>query len=259
MCLDVDASLHLLDGRVRVGVRRSPIHGAAGARRLAEVVVGRRGFVLDGVMAYEAQVAGVGDDPVGQPWRRPAIRSIKRRSVAQVSERRAEVVAAIRDLAELRFVNGGGTGSLETTSTDPVVTEVTAGSGFYGPALFDRYAAFQPEPAALFALPVVRRPGPGVVTVLGGGYLASGPADEGRLPVVFLPSGLRLTPTEGADEVQTPVVGAPADRLQVGDRVWWRHGKAGELCERFDRLHVVRGDAMVDTVPTYRGEGQAFL
>ena len=28
--------------------------------------------------------------------------------------------------------------------------------------------------------------------------------------------------------------------------------------ERFDVLHLVAGDAIVDTVPTYRGEGQNF-
>ncbi len=105
----------------------------------------------------------------------------------------------------LRFVNGGGTGSLELTAAEPAVTEIAAGSGLYGPTLFDAYRAFRPEPAALFALPVVRKPSPGVVTVLGGGYLASGPADAARLPVPFLPTGLSLDKQEGAGEVQTPL------------------------------------------------------
>jgi D-serine deaminase-like pyridoxal phosphate-dependent protein len=44
----------------------------------------------------------------------------------------------------------------------------------------------------------------------------------------------------------------------VGDRVWFRHAKAGEVMERVDVVHLVRGDAVVDVVPTYRGEGRSF-
>jgi D-serine deaminase-like pyridoxal phosphate-dependent protein len=259
VCLDLDASLRLFDGRVHLGVRRSPVHDPAQARRLAEAVVGRPGFVIDGLMAYEAQIAGVGDQPAQQAWRGPAIRAMQHRSAAELAERRAAAVEAVRAVADLRFVNGGGTGSLETTRREGVVTEVTAGSGYYGPGLFDDYTAFLPQPAALFALPVVRRPGAGVVTLLGGGYLASGPGDPARLPRPFLPAGLGLLGTEGAGEVQTPVRGPAADRLGIGARVWLRHAKAGELCERFDVLHLVDGEEVVDAVPTYRGEGRTFL
>jgi D-serine deaminase-like pyridoxal phosphate-dependent protein len=129
----------------------------------------------------------------------------------------------------------------------------------YGPVLFDAYRAFRVRPAAMFALPVVRRPGPAVATVLGGGYLASGPADAGRLPSPHLPAGLRLDRQEGAGEVQTPVLGQAAAALAVGDRVYFRHAKAGELCERFDRLYLIEGDRVVEEVPTYRGEGKCFL
>jgi D-serine deaminase-like pyridoxal phosphate-dependent protein len=156
-------------------------------------------------------------------------------------------------------VNGGGTGSVESTAAESVVTEVAAGSGLFGPALFSGYRAFDPVPAAFFALPVVRRPGPGVATVLGGGYLASGPAEASRLPEPYLPAGLKLDPQEGAGEVQTPLHGDAARHLHAGDRVYLRHAKAGEMCERFDRLHLIDGDAIVEEVPTYRGEGKTFL
>jgi D-serine deaminase-like pyridoxal phosphate-dependent protein len=162
-------------------------------------------------------------------------------------------------MRSLELVNGGGTGSLELTAAEPAVTEIAAGSGLYGPALFDAYRAFQPEPAALFALPVVRKPSADVATVLGGGYLASGPADAARLPTPFLPARLALDKQEGAGEVQTPLTGAPARDLRVGDRVWFRHAKAGELCEHFDRLHLIEGERVVEDVPTYRGEGMCFL
>jgi D-serine deaminase-like pyridoxal phosphate-dependent protein len=184
---------------------------------------------------------------------------MQRKSGAELARRRAAIVAAVRAVAPLEFVNGGGTGSIEKTVAEPAVTEIGAGSGLYQPALFDTYRGFRGRPAALFALPVVRRPGPGVVTALGGGYLASGPANRARLPSPYLPAGLRLDAREGAGEVQTPLLGAPADRLRIGDRVWLRHAKAGELCERFNELHLIEGTVVVATAPTYRGEGQAFL
>jgi D-serine deaminase-like pyridoxal phosphate-dependent protein len=104
---------------------------------------------------------------------------------------------------------------------------------------------------------VVRRPSSRVATVLGGGYPASGAAGRDRLPRPVFPAGLRLDRTEGAGEGQTPLHGAAS--LRVGDRVWFRHAKAGELCERFATLHLIAGDEVVDAVPTYRGEGRTFL
>jgi D-serine deaminase-like pyridoxal phosphate-dependent protein len=139
------------------------------------------------------------------------------------------------------------------------VTEVAAGSGLYGPTLFDAYTSFSPRPAALFALAVVRRPDARTATALGGGYPASGAPGADRLPSPYLPPGLRLDRQEGAGEVQTPLRGPAAASLRVGDRVWMRHAKAGELCERFNELHLVSGEEVVATVPTYRGEGRAFL
>jgi D-serine deaminase-like pyridoxal phosphate-dependent protein len=257
--LDVDTSWRPLGGRVRIGARRSPVRTPAQAAALARAAV-TRGLVVDGLMAYEAQIAGVGDRPPGRRLRGAAIGLMQAASARELAARRAAVVAAVRTVVpELRFVNGGGTGSLERTAAEPAVTEVAAGSGLFAPTLFDAYSAFRPRPAAFFALPVVRRPGPGAVTLLGGGYLASGPGEPSRLPEPFAPAGLRLDAQEGAGEVQTPVLGPAADRLRIGDRVWLRHAKAGELCERFDRLVLVSGEQIVDVVPTYRGDGQTFL
>lgn len=258
VALDLDASWRPLDGRLHVGVRRSPVHGADAAVALARAVVAHPGARLVGLMSYEAQIAGVGDAPPGKRLLGGAIRLMQRASARELARRRADVVAAVRAVAPLEFVNGGGTGSLERTSREAAVTEVAAGSGLFAPTLFDTYAGWVGRPAALFALPVVRRPAPGIATVLGGGYHASGAAGADRLPTPVLPEGLRLDAREGAGEVQTPVLGAAADALRVGDRVWFRHTKAGELCERFDTLHLVRGDAIERSVPTYRGEGRTF-
>ncbi|WP_405010479.1 amino acid deaminase/aldolase [Kitasatospora sp. NBC_01539] len=259
VCLELDTALQMLGGRVRIGARRSPLRTPDAVAAFAELVQTRPGFTVVGLMAYEGHIAGVGDRVAGRPLRSAAIRLMQTRARAELAERRAAVVRRLRQVADLEFVNGGGTGSVESTVAEPAVTEVAAGSGLYVPRLFDNYTSFRGRPAALFAQPVVRRPGVGVVTVLGGGYPASGAAGPDRSPVPYLPAGLRYDPQEGAGEVQTPLLGAAADDLLIGDRVWFRHAKAGELCERFAELHLVRGDEVVDTVPTYRGEGLTFL
>jgi D-serine deaminase-like pyridoxal phosphate-dependent protein len=259
VCIDLDAGWWALGGRIKVGPKRSPVHTVEQAVELAREIERRPQIELDGLMAYEGQIAGVGDQPPGRRLRGKMIRFMQRRSAAELAERRGAVVAALGEFVELEIVNGGGTGSLELTAAEPAVTELTAGSGFYAPALFDHYSRFSLTPAAGFALPIVRKPSPRVATALGGGYLASGSGDAARLPAPWLPPGLELDPEEGAGEVQTPLLGAAAESLVVGDRAYLRHAKAGELCERFNVLHLVEGDAIVDTVPTYRGEGKNFL
>jgi D-serine deaminase-like pyridoxal phosphate-dependent protein len=259
VCIDVDASWWWLGGRVKVGPKRSPVHTVEQAVALAREIEKRPQIELDALMAYEGQIAGVGDSPPGQPRRAAAIRFMQRRSAAELAERRAAIVSRLSEFVELEIVNGGGTGSLDLTAAEPAVTEVTAGSGFYAPALFDHYSRFSLTPAAGFALPIVRKPSSATATALGGGYLASGSGDAARLPAPWLPSGMELDGDEGAGEVQTPLLGRAAGNLEVGDRVYLRHAKAGELCERFDTLFLVEGDAIVDEVPTYRGDGKTFL
>ncbi|MFB9801551.1 alanine racemase [Streptomonospora salina] len=261
VCIDVDTSWQPLGPRTRIGAHRSPVRTPEQAAALARSIAARPGLRLDGVMAYEAQIAGVGDAPPGRPLYGRALRWVQHRSRMELARRRAAIVRAVRDVADLRFVNGGGTGSVHTTRRERAVTEVAAGSGFYHPRLFDHYTGFSGRPAALFALPVVRRPGRGTATVLGGGYVASGAPDTARLPQPYLPSGLSFSAAEGAGEVQTPLLGAAADSLAVGDLVWMRHAKAGELCERFSHLHLVDGPdpGDVTAAETYRARGRAFL
>ncbi|MBL0888166.1 alanine racemase [Myceligenerans indicum] len=255
VCLDIDASLRLASAHL--GVRRSPLRTPDDVGRLASRVARTRGVRLRGLMFYEAQVAGLPDSS-------PAVRLVKQLSVRDLDRRRPGLVAAAREAVghELDLVNSGGTGSLETSAAGPGVTEVTAGSGLYTPGLFDAYRAFRPRPAAFFGLDVVREPAPGWVTAFAGGYVASGPAAVSRLPRLVTP-GWKLTGSEGVGEVQTPLRShrrgsGGQEELHLGDRVWFRHAKAGELMERFDEVHLVRGDEIVETVPTYRGEGKNF-
>ncbi|NUK54836.1 amino acid deaminase/aldolase [Streptomyces lunaelactis] len=260
LCLELDTALQLLGGRVRIGARRSPLREPAQLAELARSIARRPGFRLVGLMAYEGHVAGVGDSLVGRPVRSRAIRLMQGAARRELAARRAAVVRAVRAVTpDLEFVNGGGTGSVQHTAAEDAVTEIAAGSGLYVPRLFDNYTSFTGRPAALFAQPVVRRPGVGAVTVLGGGYPASGAAGADRLPVPYLPEGLRYDPQEGPGEVQTPLLGSPADDLLIGDKVWFRHAKAGEMCERFDTLQFIEGDRVTGTAPTYRGEGRTFL
>jgi D-serine deaminase-like pyridoxal phosphate-dependent protein len=242
------------------GAWRSRVRHPATARRIAEAIVDSQHLRLDGVMGYEAQIAGVGDRVPGQRLRSALIRLLKWRSRAEVAARRAALVAAITSAAgPLRFVNGGGTGSLESTSAEACVTELTAGSAFYGPTLFDGYAAFHPAPAAGFAIEIARRPAPGLYTCSGGGYIASGPPGTDRLPQPYLPADAYLMATEGAGEVQTPIRYGGPEQLVLGDPIFLRPAKAGELCERFNTLLLIADGRIVDEVPTYRGAGLCFL
>jgi len=259
LCLELDVGWWPLGGRLKIGPKRSTVRTPDAAAALAREIFTRPGVRLVGLMAYEGHIAGVGDDVPGSRLRNAAVRAMQRRSGRELRARRAAVVEAVSAVTPLEFVNGGGTGSLTATSSEPAVTEVTAGSGFYDSALFDHYRSLDLRPAAGFAMPVVRKPSRAIATVLGGGYVASGPSGKDRLPEPYLPPGLRLDALEGAGEVQTPVLGAAAAGLEPGDRVYFRHAKAGELCERFASLYLLEGGRIADEVPTYRGEGKTFL
>lgn len=255
VAIDVDASLRspLLG---HIGVRRSGLFTAGEVAAFARKVVARPGFRLVGLQMYDAQIAGQGDAAGPDA---PLIRAVQARSRSELRERRAEIVAATAPIAPLEFLNGGGTGSLEFTGSDESLTEASAGSGLLGGHLFDGYRSFRPAPAAALAFDVVRRPTADIATVLGGGWIASGPPVASRQPLPVWPEGLRTMPREAAGEVQTPLQGRAATTLGVGDRVWFRHSKSGEGAERIDAYHLVSGDEIIDELPTYRGEGKAFL
>lgn len=258
LCLEIDMTLAVPG--LHFGVWRSPLQTPEQARPVIERIARSQHVTLDGIMGYEAQVAGVGDNYPGQVAKNTLVRRLKGRSVRLDAERRAALVALAQSLCgPLRFVNGGGTGSMATTRQENAVTEITVGSGFYSPALFDNYRHFRYQPAAGYAIEIVRVPAPGIYTCLGGGYSASGGAGKDRLPSVYLPAGARLDPLEGAGEVQTPIHYRGSERLALGDPVLMRHAKAGELCERFTHLACIQNGVIVEDITTYRGDGQCFL
>jgi len=255
VAIDVDASWRssLLG---HIGVRRSALFTAGEVAAFARKVVARPGFRLVGLQMYDAQIAGQGDDAGPDA---PLIRMVQARSRNELRERRAAIVSAVSAIAPMEILNGGGTGSLEFTGSDESLTEASAGSGLLGGHLFDGYRSFRPAPASAFAFDVVRRPAADIATVLGGGWIASGPALASRQPRAVWPEGLHTLSREAAGEVQTPLQGPAATSLGVGDRVWFRHAKSGEPAERITHYHLVSGDEIIDELPTYRGEGKAFL
>lgn len=258
--IEVDCSYRPFGGRVHLGTRRSPIRDVAAARALARYIERTDGCEVAGIMAYEAHIAGVPDASPFAPGLSKAARALRPLAVPAVRALRAEIVHALRaDGHDLRLINGGGTGSVESTSAETAVTEVSAGSAFVCSHLFDYYSGFELEPAAFFALEVCRQSDPGLVTCGGGGYIASGPPGPDRLPLPWLPAGLAYVDGEGAGEVQTPLVLSDDVTLRIGDPVFFRHTKAGELADRFGEYHLLRDGEIVAVESTYRGEGRLFL
>lgn len=258
VCIDLDLSSDF--PLLYFGVRRSPVRSAREVVALAQQIATEPCLRLTGLMGYEAQLAGPQDALPHDKLKSALLRGLKQLSNKQLQARRAEAVRALREAGHsLRFVNGGGTGSLERTREDHAVTEVAAGSGLYAPTLFEHFSAFQLEPALFFALPVVRKAAPDIITCAGGGYVASGPAGLDRSPRPVLPQGLELLPHEGAGEVQTPLRITIPHSFVMGDPVFFRHAKAGELLERFLHIALVRDAALVGELTSYRGDGQCFF
>ena len=261
-CIEVDMAYRPLGtASVHLGLRRSPLRQPAEVLELVRASKGLPNLRINSIMGYEGHIAGTSDDVPGDGLKNAAMRFINQRSVKELSHRRAAVVEALRgEGVQLEIVNGGGSGSLVSTLADPSVTEVTVGSGFYCSALFHHFKEVKYRPAAFFATQVVRKPAPGMVTCLGGGYTASGPAGPEKLPHPVLPVGLKYLSLEGAGEVQTPLTLPPdCPKLDLGDPVIFQHAKAGELCERFNEILLVHNEKVMESVLTYRGEGKTFL
>ena len=258
ICIDIDMSTDFPG--LHFGVWRSSLTNKNQVMDLVDHIQKNKNISLDGVMGYEAQIAGVGDHTPGQALKNKAIQLLKKISQKEISKKRKEIVDAINNKGiKLKFVNGGGTGSIEQTCSENVITEVAVGSGFYSPSLFDYYSNFKHQSALAFAIEIVRKPKPNVYTCHGGGYIASGSVGKEKLPIPYLPLGLKLFENEGAGEVQTPFIYSGDEKIEIGDPIFMRHAKAGELCERFNEIILIENGKIIGKVPTYRGEGKCFL
>jgi D-serine deaminase-like pyridoxal phosphate-dependent protein len=258
VCIDIDMSVDFPG--LHFGVWRSSLRKMDDFKKFVDKALQSDKIEIRGLMGYEAQIAGVGDKMDGKFFMNTSIKGLKAVSIPMIKKFRAEAVEYLKSKnVQLDFVNGGGTGSMESTCAEEAITEITVGSGFYNSHLFDYYSNFALEPAAGFAIQVVRTPKPEVYTCLGGGYIASGSIDASKAPLPYLPEGVKLIEQEGAGEVQTPILYKGKEKIKIGDPIFLRHSKAGELCERFNELYLIQKDKIIDKTPTYRGEGKCFL
>lgn len=252
ICIDIDLSMDLPG--LRFGVYRSALNSVERMKKFLQKLKQCQHLKLTGIMGYEAQIAGVMDKESA------LIRTLKKISLRQLQDRRKQMVSLIHAEGHvLSLINGGGTGSLKATSQEDVVTEITVGSGFFAPVLFDHYADFKLSPSLMFTLPIVRHPEKNIFTCLGGGYIASGSTEAIKQPTPYLPHGLKLLRHEGAGEVQTPMMYQGPLKLLPGDSIIMRHAKSGEVCERFSSIVVIDKGIQVGNYPTYRGEGKNFV
>lgn len=261
-CIEIDMAYHPLGtDRIHLGLRRSPIRTAQQALEFVKQARKFSNVRIDSVMGYEGHIAGTSDNAPHKTFNNAVKHALKNASVRELTSRRQAVIRSIKDSGvELRVVNGGGSGSLLSTLKDESVTESTIGSGLYASALFHHFREVKYQPAAFFALQVVRIPKEGMITCAGGGYVASGEIKKGKLPLPAMPVGLQYLETEGAGEVQTPLIVAKGSpKINLGDPIFFQHAKAGELCERFNELILIKAGKIVDRVKTYRGEGMSFL
>lgn len=258
ICIDVDMSSDFLG--LHFGVYRSSLTSVRDAKTYITQLLNFKNIKLTALMGYEAQIAGVGDTNPANGIKNFAIKFLKKKSIPEYTQRRKEVIEYIKQkCTTLEIVNAGGTGSMEWNKVEDDVTEITVGSGFFSPALFDYYDNFKHLPAAGFALPIVRQPKDRMFTCLGGGYIASGSVGIDKQPKPYLPDGVQITENEGCGEVQTPFVYNGKQSLKIGDAIFFRHSKAGELCERFNELYLIKEGSVVEKIPTYRGMGKCFL
>lgn len=258
VCIDIDLSSNIAG--LHFGVYRSSIQTIDDVMEIIKRISHSKQLTLDGLMGYEAQIAGIVDKAPNQFFKNHIIRLLKKLSSKHIRQKREQIMHQMeQEGISVRFINGGGTGSLQQTAEEPHVTEVTVGSGLYNSHLFDKYKNFTFEPAAGFALEITRRPTETIYTCLGGGYVASGAMAKDKLPETFLPEGAKITTNEGVGEVQTPVIYQGPINLQHGDPILFRHSKAGEICERFRHLHLIENGEVVDKITTYRGDGKCFL
>ena len=258
VCIDIDMSVDFPG--LHFGVWRSAIHSMRDFKKFVTEVLKSDKVEIKGLMGYEAQIAGVGDKMEGKFLMNNTIKGLKAISIPQIRSFRKEAVKYLKAQgAQLDFVNGGGTGSMESTCSESAVTEITVGSGFYNSHLFDYYTNFKLRPAAGFALQITRIPKRNTFTCHGGGYIASGGIEKVKAPLPYLPEGAKLMDLEGAGEVQTPIDYTGKEKLEIGDPIFLRHSKAGELCERFNELYLIKEGKIQQKVPTYRGDGKCFL
>lgn len=255
VCIDLNVSADY--SILYFGTKRSPLTTIEKLQSFLQTLKKYPLIQVVGAMGYDAQIAGV-TDHFDNSLKSKFVQQLKKRSEQSVRSFRQHAVSLIKSQWPLAFVNGGGSGSMTYSFAQRDVTEITVGSAFYAPALFNRYTSLKLQPAAGFACRVVRQFSDDTFVLQGGGYIASGSIGKDKQPVFLEKTRFSFSNLEGAGEVQSPIIDKEKS-LQVGDTVMLRHAKAGELCERFQTLHTFREGEYFGPYKTYRGDGQCFL
>lgn len=259
ICLDINMSMPL--PKLYFGTKRSSLIDKKQLKKLLKRTENFSHTKIVGLMGYEAQIAGLPEHLPNKALLTPAIRALKKASKKQVSIRRNAMLKLLKKMGhKIELVNGGGSGSMDFTCSQSEITEITVGSAYYYPALFSYMDSMKDfTPSAGFVLQVTRQPEEDVVTCHSGGFVASGSVGVDKSPIIHYPQNLQILTDEGFGEVQTPIESTTGDlNLKIGDYVWCRHAKAGELCEHFNTIAVYRDNEFLEEISTYRGDGKVF-
>ena len=279
ICIDVDLSYRPFFGLLHFGAHRSPIRTINNFEIIVKSALKFPHLKIVGVMTYEAQIAGV---PNLNPYTKllnPIIQILQKFSSKNVLQKRVEILKVLsKNNIKLEFFNGGGTGNIQQACSDPSLSEVTAGSGFFQCCLMDYYSSNDNECALSFAIQVTRSCEINSITCQSGGFIASGSSCwdkfvfshhfnyqlkliclSNRAPTIFLPDDLKVIDQEGFGEVQTPIIGKGTKNVKLGDPIFCRPAKAGEIAENFNYYYLKRNDELLCTANTYRGDGFRFF
>ncbi|MEK6554906.1 MAG: hypothetical protein AABZ31_06690, partial [Bdellovibrionota bacterium] len=147
---EIDLSVRI--SSLVLGVRRSPLRSIEQIINFVGQVQKFKSLKFKGFMAYEAQVAGLGDNNPFKKMMNIAIRPFRKWSMHKIIQKRKALLEACQHKnIKIELFNGGGTGSTLMHGAEVgVLTELTVGSGFLCSHLFDYYTNFQPEPSGFF-------------------------------------------------------------------------------------------------------------
>ncbi len=241
VCIDINVSNDFK--LLYFGTKRSSLYSLETLTPFLQATKNSPSIEVVGAMGYEAQIAGVGNRPANVIKGR-VIEVMQSQAKKQVTQFRRLAIAHIKAyFPTLRFVNGGGSGSMTYTTKQKEVTEITVGSAFYAPALFDQFTHLRLEKAAGFALRVTRQPEKNIVVCHGGGYTASGAIGSDRLPVFYEPAKFAYLSLEGAGEVQTPIK-VKGKNIQIGDTIYLDMQRLGSFVSDFHYYMVYEGTSM---------------
>jgi D-serine deaminase-like pyridoxal phosphate-dependent protein len=259
----VEFDCHYSLGFLSLGVKRSPLKKVEDVIEFIQLIRTRYPRLkFGGIMAYEAVSAGVGDKSLEYPLRNAALKGIRKLALQKFQSQREQLhLWLAKNQISYSVFNGGGTGDVNWVGEEKSLTEVTVGSGYLCGHLFSTYSNLKLKPAIFIGTQVVRVPGPDTVTVLGGGFVASGVPGWDRLPRPVFDHQFLYDKNEGAGEVQTPFRfhGELSKPPKHGDIIFLRPAKSGEIAERFSEYQLVQNGKAVARAPTYRGMGQCFF